>query len=122
MLPAQLRHGPGADLMAGESGEADNEIVQLLALWPVLASQVMAGIGNVEHPYVVRNAVPIKIERVRGPVEIVGAVDDQFRHGQTVAVSPRIDHVQKALAGRCLGDRQQSSAAVSGESRPLGAK
>src|SRR6185312_1048953 len=86
-------------LVARECSKAGDEIVQLLARITILTSQIVAGVGNVEHPLFIGNALPIEVQRIGGPVKIIGTVDDQLRHGQPIAIGPWVDHAQKTLAG-----------------------
>src|SRR5262245_63597265 len=98
MFPCKVRHRPSANLMTGESRKTIDEISQLIRFGFVLPPQVMPGIRYVNDPLVSCKLLPIEIERVRSPVEIVSSVDDQFGQGQPVAILPGIKHDKYALA------------------------
>ena len=50
MLPRQVRHGPAADLMTGESRQAIDQISQLIGFRFVPPPQVVSGIRHVNYP------------------------------------------------------------------------
>ena len=56
--------------------------------------------------------VDVNVQRAERPIRIVGAVDDQFRHRQAVAIRPRIDHRAKLLAARRRQLRLQTAISV----------